>query len=199
MAKMNHRFITRMRGVAQDKRNLYILMDYLQHGELLNVLKQVGRMNTQMVKFYAAQVVLMFEYMHGQDLIYRDLKPENVLLDQEGYLKLTDFGLSKVKQPADGMTNTFCGTPEYLAPEVILSKGHSFAVDWWSLGMLTYEMISGINPFKQQAMKGNKSRHEILQKITTQDIDILPGFSKKAGDLLRGLLTRDPNQRITTE
>ena len=80
MAKMNHRFITRMRGVAQDKRNLYILMDYLQHGELLNVLKQVGRMNTQMVKFYAAQVVLMFEYMHGQDLIYRDLKPENVLL-----------------------------------------------------------------------------------------------------------------------
>ena len=133
-----------MRGVAQDSRNLYILMDYLQHGELLNVLKAVGRMSSSLVRFYAAQVVLIFEYMHGQDLIYRDLKPENVLVQSNGFVKLTDFGFAKYCQTR---TYTLCGTPEYLAPEVLLNKGHGKPVDWWTLGILTYEMIAGIDPF----------------------------------------------------
>jgi len=113
-----------------------------------------------------------------------------VLLDSQGHLKLTDFGLSKIKQqPMDGsMTNTFCGTPEYLAPEIIKANGHSYSVDWWSLGMLLYEMISGINPFKQAAMQHNKSRHEILRKITEEDIEILQGFTPNAASFLRGLL-----------
>ena len=199
MQQITHPFVVKLHYAFQSSECLYFVTDFLNGGELFFHLCNEIRFSEDRARFYAAQIVLALKHLHSNGIIYRDLKPENVLLDQEGYLKLTDFGLSKVKQPADGMTNTFCGTPEYLAPEVILSKGHSFAVDWWSLGMLTYEMISGINPFKQQAMKGNKSRHEILQKITTQDIDILPGFSKKAGDLLRGLLTRDPNQRITTE
>jgi len=95
-------------------------------------------------RFYAAQVAIMFEYMHSKNIIYRDLKPENILIDEEGYLKLTDFGFAKF---CEGKTYTLCGTPEYLAPEVLLNKGHSKPVDWWTLGILTYEMVAGIDPF----------------------------------------------------
>ena len=173
----------------QSRECLYFVTDFLNGGELFFHLCNEIRFSEDRARFYAAEIVLGLAHLHENGIIYRDLKPENVLLDSEGHLKLTDFGLSKVKQPLEGgMTNTFCGTPEYLAPEVIKAQGHSFAVDWWSLGMLTYEMISGINPFKQQAMQGNKSRHEILRRITEHDVDILPGFSPNAGDLLRGLL-----------
>ena len=95
-------------------------------------------------RFYSAQVALMFEYLHSLNIIYRDLKPENILIDEEGYLKLTDFGFAKYCQTR---TYTLCGTPEYLAPEVLLNKGHGKPVDWWTMGILTYEMLAGIDPF----------------------------------------------------
>jgi protein kinase A len=99
------------------------------------------------IRFYSAQVALMFEYLHSKHIIYRDLKPENILIDQEGYLKLTDFGFAKF---CETRTYTLCGTPEYLAPEVLLNKGHGKPVDWWTLGILTYEMIAGIDPFNDE-------------------------------------------------
>ncbi len=95
-------------------------------------------------RFYCSHIVTIFEYLHGKNIVYRDLKPENVLINTNGYLKLTDFGFAKI---IDGKTYTLCGTPEYLAPEIILNKGHGKPVDWWTLGILLYEMIVGIDPF----------------------------------------------------
>lgn len=188
MQQISHPFVVKLHYAFQSTESLYFVTDFLNGGELFFHLCNEIRFSEDRARFYAAQIVLALAHLHSKGIIYRDLKPENVLLDSEGHLKLTDFGLSKVKQPEEGLTNTFCGTPEYLAPEVIKANGHSFKVDWWSLGMLTYEMISGINPFKQHAMKGQKSRHEILRQITEQDVEILPGFSPLAADLLRGLL-----------
>ena len=136
MAKLKSQLMCRMRGVAQDSRNLYILMDYMQTGELLNILKKVGgRMNGHMAKFYAAQIVLSFEYLHGQDLIYRDLKPENLLLTESGYVKVIDMGFARKLEPAQ-KAFTLCGTPYYLAPEMILHVGHDKGLDYWCLGVL---------------------------------------------------------------
>lgn len=199
MQQITHPFVVKLHFAFQSSDCLYFVTDFLNGGELFFHLCNEIRFSEDRARFYAAEIVLALDHLHKNGIIYRDLKPENVLLDSEGHLKLTDFGLSKIKQPVDGKTNTFCGTPEYLAPEVIKANGHSFAVDWWSLGMLLYEMISGINPFKQQAMQGQKNRHEILKKITEQDVEILPGFTKHAASLLRGMLQRDPDNRLNAE
>ena len=119
-------------------------MEYQAGGELFTYLRTEGVIEPDNAWFFAAQVALMFEYMHSKDIVYRDLKPENLLIDPKGFLWLTDFGFAKV---VESRTYTLCGTPEYLAPEVLMNKGHGKPVDWWCLGILTYEMLAGIDPF----------------------------------------------------
>jgi len=142
LADIDHPFLVGLKGFSQDSRYLYFLMDYIAGGELFTYLRTEGKLQPEHAMQYSSQVCLMFEYLHSKNIIYRDLKPENILIDGEGYLKLTDFGFAKY---CDTRTYTLCGTPEYLAPEVLLNKGHGKPVDWWTLGILTYEMIAGID------------------------------------------------------
>ena len=128
----------------------------------------------------------MFEYLHSKNIIYRDLKPENILIDKSGYLKLTDFGFAKI---CEGRTYTLCGTPEYLAPEILLNKGHGKPVDWWTFGVLTYEMIAGIDPFNDE------DPMLIYQKILKGKLKFPSSFDSNAKSLVKHLLEADLSKR----
>ena len=133
LEKIDHPFIVKLHFAFQTPSKLYFVMDFLNGGELFYHLKKEGRFSENRTVFYAAEILLALECLHKNGIIYRDLKPENVLLDSDGHIKLTDFGLSKQGVVGNRNTYTFCGTPEYLAPEIVKGKGHSKAVDWWSL------------------------------------------------------------------
>jgi protein kinase A len=151
-----HPFITRLIASFSDHDSLYMLLDYVPGGELFTYLRKLRRFDEDVARFYAAEIVLVLEFLHeAQDgIAYRDLKPENLLLDKDGHIKLVDFGFAKrLGSPKAGHpveTYTLCGTPEYLAPEVIQNKGHTSAVDWWALGILIFEFLTGYPPFWHQ-------------------------------------------------
>ncbi|NP_001398616.1 cAMP-dependent protein kinase catalytic subunit PRKX isoform 3 [Mus musculus] len=140
LKEINHPFLIKLLWTGHDNRFLYMLMEFVPGGELFTYLRNRGRFSSVASVFYATEIVCAIEYLHSKEIVYRDLKPENILLDREGHIKLTDFGFAK---KLVDRTWTLCGTPEYLAPEVIQSKGHGRAVDWWALGILIFEMLSG--------------------------------------------------------
>lgn len=167
---VHHPFIVGLNMAFQTADKLFFVLDYCAGGELFFHLGRLGRFPEVQARFYTAQIVLAIEYVHSLDIIYRDLKPENVLLDHRGNVRLTDFGLSKegVTDHASG-ANSFCGTPEYIAPEVLLRQGHGRAVDWWSTGALLYEMLSGLPPFY------SRSREVMFEKIMKAELNF-PSF-----------------------
>jgi len=122
-------------------------MDLCAGGELFYLLHQRGRLDPEAAKFYFAEILLGLEFIHSKGIVYRDLKPENVLIDIDGHAKLADFGLSKVLASHETLTNSFCGSPEYMSPEMLLGTGHGFGVDYYSLGAILYEMLTGLPPF----------------------------------------------------
>ena len=149
MEKFSHPFIMKLQFAFQDSHHLYLIMEFVNGGELFYHLKKDKKFTEARAKFYAAEIILALEYLHDNGVIYRDVKPENILIDSEGHIRLTDFGLSKGGlDMSDGRTESFCGTTEYLAPEIINSKTYGYSVDWYSLGLVIYEMLSGHNPFK---------------------------------------------------
>jgi protein kinase A len=186
---LNHPFIVELKGVnVLDPKFLYFILEYVPGGELFTLLRSKSSFPLAQAKFYIAHIITIFEYLHSKNIIYRDLKPENILINKNGYLKLTDFGFAKVLE--QGKTYTLCGTPEYLAPEIILNKGHGKPVDWWTMGILLYEMLVGIDPFNDD------DPMMIYQKIIKGKIRFPNSIDKDAKSLIKHLLTADTTKRF---
>ncbi|GIJ88868.1 camp-dependent protein kinase catalytic subunit [Aspergillus pseudoviridinutans] len=186
--RVRHPFLITLWGTWQDARNLYMVMDFVEGGELFSLLRKSQRFPNPVAKFYAAEVTLALEYLHSQQIIYRDLKPENLLLDRHGHLKITDFGFAK---EVPDITWTLCGTPDYLAPEVVSSKGYNKSVDWWSLGILIFEMLCGFTPFWDSG-----SPVKIYENILRGRVKYPPYLHPDAVDLLSQLITADLTKRL---
>ena len=186
LEQMNFPFLVAMYGYFQDPECVYLVLEYIVGGEFFTHLRSAGRFSEDASRFYSAEVVLSFEYLHGNDIVYRDLKPENILLDSEGHLKVTDFGFAK---QIEHRTYTLCGTPDYLAPEIILNKGHGKPVDWWALGVLCYEMLAGYPPFYDDDPMGT------YQRILHGKLEFPSHFSRASRDLVKKLLQSDLSKR----
>ena len=186
LSMIDHPFVITFAGFTQDDRNLYLALELINGGELFTYLRGVGRFTVDQARLYIAEIISIFDYLHNKNIIYRDLKPENILIDKSGYLKLTDFGFAKI---VEGRTYTLCGTPEYLAPEIILNKGHGKPVDWWTCGILLYEMIAGIDPFSDD------DPMMVYQKILKGKIKFPTGFDSNAKSLIKHLLESDLTKR----
>lgn len=174
----------------QDAQHLYLIMDFINGGELFYHLQQEGKFTEERTRFYAAELILALDYLHKAGVVYRDVKPENILIDFEGHIKLTDFGLSKEGMlETGGITESFCGTPEYLAPEIINCKaGYGFSVDWYSLGLVMLEMLTGEHPFKKEE---EVPFEEQMNQILSVKFEIPASLSKQCADLLQRLLEKD--------
>jgi protein kinase A len=189
MGQIDYPFIVNMTGYAKDDCYVYIIMQCITGGELFTHLRRIRKFDDPQAKFYGMQTGAAFAHIHGKNIIHRDLKPENILLQPNGYSKLTDFGFAKILEPGT-RTYTLCGTPEYIAPEVLLNKGHGKPVDWWTLGILIYEMIVGQPPFCDEDPMG------IYQKILAGKVYFPKYFDKNAKALVKKLLTADLSKRF---
>ena len=171
----------------QDDRYIYFVTELLKGGDLFTYHRSVGNFNGKQTEFYGAQVVSIFEYLQSKEIVYRDLKPENIMIHADGYLKLIDFGFAKV---CTKRTYTICGTPEYIAPEILLNQGHGKPVDWWTLGILLYEMLAGYPPFQDD------DPMNIYRKIINTKPKYPDGFDANLKSLIKHLLRRDLSKRF---
>ncbi|KXL46539.1 hypothetical protein M433DRAFT_3900 [Acidomyces richmondensis BFW] len=188
LQRCKHPFLIALWGTWQDSKNLYMVMEFIEGGELFSLLRKSQRFPNPVAKFYAAEVTLAIDYLHSMNIIYRDLKPENLLLDRHGHIKITDFGFAK---EVPDITWTLCGTPDYLAPEVVSSKGYNKSVDWWSLGILIFEMLAGFTPFWDSG-----SPLKIYENILKGRVKYPPYIHPDAQDLLSKLITADLTKRL---
>jgi serum/glucocorticoid-regulated kinase 2 len=190
LATVTHPFIAKLYYAFQNEKKLYFALEYCPGGELFNLLQKRKYFTEDQARFYISQVVLALEYLHSKDFIYRDLKPENVLLDKQGYIRITDFGLSKGNIKGGKDAKSVCGTPEYLAPEVIMRQGHGKAVDWWTVGCIIYELLTGLPPYY------TSDREELFDRIKLSNVKYPSNFSTPVKDLLNGLFQKDPENRL---
>ena len=191
MVKVNCPFIVNIKFAFQDESRLYIISDFMQGGDMFYHLHSGARKFPEAkAKFYIIELILALEFLHKNNVIYRDLKPENILMDIDGHIKISDFGLSKILDDSDDKAFTLCGTPQYLSPEILKKKGYDKTVDWWALGCILYEMLTGLLPFR--IPKGNKINPQVYE----EPIRFPPDLNPDAVNLINQLLNPNVNKRL---
>lgn len=187
---VKHPFIVELHYAFQTGGKLYLILEYLSGGELFMHLEREGIFLEDTTCFYLSEIILALEHLHSLGIIYRDLKPENIILDAQGHVKLTDFGLCKEHIQEGIVTHTFCGTIEYMAPEILTRSGHGKAVDWWSLGALMFDMLTGLPPFTAE------NRKKTIETILKGKLSLPAYLTPDARDLIRRLMKRQVSQRL---
>ncbi|TKS77320.1 Serine/threonine-protein kinase [Collichthys lucidus] len=190
LKSLKHPFLVRLHYSFQTTEKLYFVLDYVNGGELFFHLQRERCFSEPRARFYTAEVASAIGYLHSLNIVYRDLKPENILLDSQGHVVLTDFGLCKEGVEPEGTTSTFCGTPEYLAPEVLRKEAYDRTVDWWCLGAVLYEMIYSLPPYYSRDVG------EMYDGILHKPLTLPPGKSDAVSSLLLGLLQKDQHRRL---
>ncbi|XP_041934641.1 protein kinase C theta type [Alosa sapidissima] len=185
-----HPFLTHLYCTFQTKENLFFVMEYLNGGDLMFHIQACHRFDIPRSTFYAAEIVCALQFLHSKGIVYRDLKLDNILLDKDGHIKIADFGMCKEQMQGEARTSTFCGTPDYIAPEILLGQKYSHSVDWWSFGVLLFEMLLGQSPFH------GHDEEELFQSIRTDDPIYPHWLPQDAKDILVKLFVREPERRL---
>jgi len=194
LQNLNYQFLVGMDFCFQTQERIYFVMNFIRGGELFKHLTNCKFFPEEKAKFYSAIIGLALEYLHTHGIVYRDIKPDNILIDEDGYLKLADFGMSKMLKDQE-RAFSLCGTPEYFAPEIITQEGHNKAADWWSYGILLYEMLYGVSPFY------SKNTEKMFDLITKSDLKFPKNIetSEEAKDLIKKLLIKKQDLRLGSE
>nr|XP_055040418.1 protein kinase C, delta b [Misgurnus anguillicaudatus] len=183
-------FLTHLYCTFQSKEHLFFVMEYLNGGDLMFHIQDKGRFDLYRATFYSAEIICGLQFLHSKGIVYRDLKLDNVMLDKEGHIKIADFGMCKENMLGENRATTFCGTPDYIAPEILLGQKYTFSVDWWSFGVLLFEMLIGQSPFQ------GDDEDELFESIRT-DVPHYPRWiTKESKDLLEKLFEREPTRRL---
>ena len=186
---MSHPFIVNLHGTVQNQTCIFFVLDFAIGGDLFDLIVSEGRLTKDVAMFYSGQIILALEYLHQKGVLFRDLKPENILIHEDGFVKLTDFTFAK-KTNMKKRSFTMCGTPEYMAPEILLNFGYKGSVDYWSLGIILVQMLAGFSPFYDE------DPQKIMSNIRSYNIKVPKNLDPASMDLICELLKFDGTERL---